>query len=338
LTAEVDILIGTPGRLIDYLKQRVYRLDAVEALVVDEADRLFDMGFIRDLRFLLRRLPPYDRRQSLLFSATLSWEVMELAYDFMNDPERVAIAPQQVTAENVMHLAYHVGNAEKLGMLLGVLRREAGSRILVFTNMKRTAERLLVHLEANGQRAQAITGDIEQKRRIKVLTDFREGRLPILVATDVASRGLHISDVSHVINYDLPQDPENYVHRIGRTARAGASGKAISLVCEDYVEALEPIERFIGFSIPFAIPGDDLYVPPVVIPQPRHKAQRQGSHSSRRDREERLRPRPRHPARGSGREAALPMQPVPQGDAAGHGRPRRRRRGASRLGGSAPQR
>ncbi len=274
LEESLDILIGTPGRLIDYLKQRTYRLDRTEALVIDEADRMFDMGFIRDLRFLLRRLPPFDRRQSMLFSATLSWDVMELAYEFMNDPERVTIAPEQVTAVNVEHHVLHVGNDEKLGMMLGLLRREAGNRILVFTNMKRTAEDLVENLQANGFEAGAITGDIEQRRRLKLLDDFKEGRLPMLIATDVASRGLHIGGVTHVINYDLPQDPEDYVHRIGRTARAGASGRAISLVCEDYAESLEAIERFIGFKLPYEIPDHDLFVAPTYVHRRRTRGTR----------------------------------------------------------------
>ena len=263
LQAGVDVLIGTPGRLIDYFKQRVYDLRSVEILVIDEADRMFDMGFIKDLRYLLRQLPPYDRRQSMLFSATLTHAVMELAYVFMNDAVRVSVTPEQVTAEKVEHLVYHVGVHKKMPLLLGVLRREAGARVLVFVNMRRSAERLVRTLEANGFTAAAITGDVDQRRRLKVLTDFKEGRLPILVATDVASRGLHIEGVTHVVNYDLPLDAEDYVHRVGRTARAGASGRAISLACEDYVEGLEPIERYIGFKLPFEMPEDDMLVHPV---------------------------------------------------------------------------
>lgn len=261
LSGEVDLLIGTPGRLIDYLKQRVYDLRRVEALVIDEADRMFDMGFIRDLRFILRRLPHYRHRQSMLFSATLSWAVMELGYEFMNEPERIAVAPEQVTAEKVEHVAFHVGNQEKLSLLVGLLRREAGERVLVFANMKRTAERLESELRANGFSAEAITGDVDQRTRLRLLASFKEGKIPILIATDVASRGLHIEGVSHVVNYDLPQDPEDYVHRIGRTARAGASGKAMSLVCESYVDALEPIERYVGFKLPHVIPEEDMFAP-----------------------------------------------------------------------------
>ena len=266
LEAGVDLLIGTPGRLIDYYKQRIYDLRSVEILVIDEADRMFDMGFIKDLRYLLRQLPPYERRQSMLFSATLGYDVMELAYVFMNDAVRVSATPEQVAAENVEHLVYHVGKPEKLRLLLGILRAEGEGRVLIFVNLRRSAERLARYLSANGCAAAAITGDVDQRQRLRLLADFRAGRLPILVATDVASRGLHIEGVTHVINYDLPFDPEDYVHRIGRTARAGASGKAISLACEEYVEGLEGIERFIGFKLPYEIPDDAMLAHPVHHP------------------------------------------------------------------------
>src|SRR5213594_1544432 len=275
LRAGVDVLIGTPGRLIDYYKQRVFDLRSVEILVIDEADRMFDMGFIKDLRYLLRQLPPYDRRQSMLFSATLTHDVMELAYVFMNDAVRVSVTPEQVTAEKVEHLVYHVGVHEKMPLLLGLLRRESDARVLVFVNMRRSAERLVRTLEANGFTAAAITGDVDQRRRLKVLTDFKEGRLPILVATDVASRGLHIEGVTHVVNYDLPLDAEDYVHRIGRTARAGASGKALSLACEEYVDGLEAIEKFIGFKLPYEIADESMLVHPIHHPPREHREYRE---------------------------------------------------------------
>jgi ATP-dependent RNA helicase RhlB len=269
-----DLLVGTPGRLIDYFKQHVYSLRRVEVLVIDEADRLFDMGFIADLRFLLRRLPPYHKRQSMLFSATLSYAVMELAYEHMNDPVKVAVNPEQVTAENVEHVLYHVGRHEKLPLLLGLFRREQPTRTLIFVNTKRAGEWLAQRLSENGCAAKAITGDLEQRVRLRLVRDFRSGDLPILVATDVASRGLHIEDVTHVINYDLPQDAENYVHRVGRTARAGASGKAISLACEEFVESLAEIEALTGFKIPVEPAHDDLFVHPV-----RHATHRPDGHA-----------------------------------------------------------
>jgi ATP-dependent RNA helicase RhlB len=246
----VDVLIGTPGRLIDYLKQRVYSLKKTQFLVIDEADRLFDMGFISDLRFLLRRMSPFDRRQSMLFSATLSNRVLELCYEHMNMPMRFSVTPEKLTVDQIEQEIYHVGMSEKIGVLLGILKREPNGRYLVFCNTKVAAERLDLVLNANGYATAAITGDLDQKKRLKVLSRFRDGTLAILVATDVASRGLHIDGVTHVINYDLPQDAEDYVHRIGRTARAGAGGRAISLACEDYVHSLPDIEEFIKQKIP----------------------------------------------------------------------------------------
>src|SRR5690606_4864250 len=189
---------------------------------------------------------------------TLSHDVMELAYIFLNDAVRVEVKPEQVTAEGVEHILYHVGLEEKIPALLGLLEREGAERTLIFCNMKRTADRICRTLEANGYPAEQITGDIDQRKRLRILEEFREGRLPILVATDVASRGLHIEGVTHVINYDLPFDPEDYVHRVGRTARAGAQGKAISLACENYVESLEGIEQLIGSWLPREFPDESL--------------------------------------------------------------------------------
>lgn len=260
LAEGADMLIGTPGRLIDYLKQNVYSLKKTEYLVIDEADRMFDMGFIKDLRFLLRRMSTFDKRQSMLFSATLSYRVMELCYEHMNLHEKVSITPEQMTVERVQQELFHVGKHEKRGLLLGILRREGEGRILIFVNMKVTADRLVSFLTANGHKASQITGDIPQQKRNEILARFKSGDLPIMVATDVASRGLHIDDVTHVINYDLPQDSEDYVHRIGRTARAGADGKAISFACEDYVFALEEIEKYTKERIPVVPVEDSLVV------------------------------------------------------------------------------
>ncbi|MBI5055454.1 MAG: DEAD/DEAH box helicase [Nitrospirae bacterium] len=256
----VDILIGTPGRLIDYLKQRVYSLKKTQFLVIDEADRLFDMGFIADLRFLLRRMSPYDMRQSMLFSATLSNRVLELCYEHMNNPVRFSLTPENITVEQIEQEIYHAGRSEKIGLLLGILKREPDGRYLIFCNTRAAVERLDGVLNANGFATASITGDLDQRKRMKVLAQFKEGTLPILVATDVASRGLHIDGVTHVINYDLPQDPEDYVHRIGRTARAGAAGKAISLACEEYVHSLPDIEDYIRLKIPVIPVSDEIIV------------------------------------------------------------------------------
>ena len=262
LAAGCDVLVGTPGRLIDYLKQHIWSPRRVEILVIDEADRMFDMGFIADLRFILRRLPPPERRQSFLFSATLSFRVLELTWEFMNNPSQITIMPQQKTAERVEQTLYHVGREEKFPLLLGLMRRE-GDRFLIFSNTREEARRLEDRLIRNGWDARALTGDVDQKRRLKIMNDFKEGVLPVLVATDVASRGLHIEAVSHVINWDLPQDPEDYVHRIGRTARAGAAGRAVGLVDEASALNLEAIEKFIGQKIPVEWAEDDLFVPEI---------------------------------------------------------------------------
>jgi ATP-dependent RNA helicase RhlB len=255
-----NVIIGTPGRLIDYLKQKVYSLKDIEMLVIDEADRMFDMGFIADLRFILRRLPTFDKRQNLMFSATLNQRVLELAYEFMNSPVKLSVTPEKMTAENVEQAIYHVSRKEKFPLLLGLLRRDGMLRTMIFINTKREAEHLHNLLNANGFPCRVISGDVEQRKRMKILDDFKDGSLPILIATDVASRGLHIDGVSHVINYDLPQDCEDYVHRIGRTARAGADGKAISLADEDGALYLEAIEDYIKSKIPTEWADDDLYI------------------------------------------------------------------------------
>ena len=258
-----DLLVGTPGRLIDYLKQHIWSPSRVDVLVIDEADRMFDMGFIADLRFILRRLPKPERRQSFLFSATLSFRVLELTWEFMNNPTQITITPEQKTVEKAEQMLYHVGRDEKFNLLLGLLKREGGSRILIFSNTREEARRLEDRLTRNGWRARALTGDVDQKKRLRILNDFKEGELPVLVATDVASRGLHIEGVSHVINWDLPQDAEDYVHRIGRTARAGAAGTAISLADEASALLIEPIEKFIGQKIRVEWADDELYLPEI---------------------------------------------------------------------------
>ncbi len=246
----VDVLIGTPGRIIDYFKQHVFDLKAVQVMVLDEADRMFDLGFIKDIRFLLNRMPPASERLGMLFSATLSYRVIELAYEHMNNPELVKIESETVTADRVTQIVYHTANVEKIPLLVGLLRHMDPQRTLVFTNTKGAAERVAAWLSGNGFKAEVISGDVPQNKREKLLEQFLSGELPILVATDVAARGLHIPDVSHVFNFDLPQDAEDYVHRIGRTARAGATGDAISFACEEYAFSLMDIEQFIGDKIP----------------------------------------------------------------------------------------
>ena len=248
----VDVLIGTPGRIIDYFKQHVFDLRHVEVAGMDEADRMFDLGFIKDIRFILRRLPHPENRLTMLFSATLSHRVMELAYEHMNNPELIRIEPDKMTVDRVTQVLYFPSTEEKIPLLVGLLRRIEARRTMVFVNTKRIAEVLERTLTANGFVAQALSGDVPQNKRLKMMRDFHEGEIAVLIATDVASRGLHIPDVSHVFNFDLPNDAEDYVHRIGRTARAGAEGDAISFGCEEYAISLPDIERYIGHQIPRA--------------------------------------------------------------------------------------
>jgi len=261
----VDVLIGTPGRLIDFYKQRVFDLHSVQVLILDEADRMFDLGFIADIRYILRRLPAPDQRLNMLFSATLAQRVLELAFEHMNDPELVRIEPDKMTVDRVRQVIYYPSMDEKPRLLVGLLRSMDCTRTMVFVNTRRGADELEQLLKANGFNAEAISGDVPQKKRLRMITDFHSGELAILIGTDVASRGLHIPDVTHVFNYDLPQDPEDYVHRIGRTARAGADGDAISLGCEDYVVSLPDIESYIGRKIPVASVAQEL-LPEITVP------------------------------------------------------------------------
>jgi ATP-dependent RNA helicase RhlB len=247
------------------MERRNVDFSYLEVLVLDEADRMFDLGFIADIRYIMRRLPPPDQRLNLLFSATLAQRVLELAYEHMNDPELVRIEPEKMTVDRVRQVIYFPSMDEKPRLLVGLLRSMDPHRTMIFVNTRRGAEELEGLLRANGFNAEAISGDVPQRKRLRMLRDFHSGDLAILIGTDVASRGLHIPDVSHVFNYDMPQDPEDYVHRIGRTARAGAEGDAISLGCEDYVQSLPDIEAYIGRSLPRAALTEDVLAD-IVVP------------------------------------------------------------------------
>ena len=279
----VDVLIGTPGRLIDFFKQRVFDLRHVQVVVLDEADRMFDLGFISDIRYILRRTPRPEQRLSMLFSATLSHRVLELAYEHMNSPELVRIEPDRVLVKSVRQVLYFPATNEKVPLLVGLLRRMDPHRTMVFVNTRRAAEELERVLKANGFQAEALSGDVPQRKRLRMMRDFHAGNLAILIATDVASRGLHVPDVSHIFNFDLPQDAEDYVHRIGRTARAGAAGDAISFGCEEYVVSLPDIENFIGHKIPVETITQDHLVKtlPPGKRSAEDEAERQTMHSQR---------------------------------------------------------
>ncbi|MBK1734335.1 RNA helicase [Halorhodospira abdelmalekii] len=256
----IDVIIGTPGRIIDFYKQRIFSLRNIEVVVLDEADRMFDLGFVADIRYLLRRMPSAEQRLNLLFSATLSYRVMELAWEHMGDPQRITVEREQRTADQIRQTLYHVAKEDKTAFLVGLLQHIDPRRTLVFVNTKRAAEHLAGYLQGNGIAASVISGDIPQRKREQLLEQFRTGTLPVLIGTDVAARGLHIDAVSHVINYDLPQDPEDYVHRIGRTARAGESGDAITLACDEYVFSLPDIEAYLNTRIPSTPPPAEYFV------------------------------------------------------------------------------
>jgi ATP-dependent RNA helicase RhlB len=258
----VDILIGTPGRLIDFLKQRLYDFKAIEVMILDEADRMFDMGFIADVRYMLRRLPDPEKRLNMLFSATMAQKVMELAYEHMNQPELIKIDADTPAVERIEQSMYHPSNREKIPLLLGLIEQLKPQRAIIFANTKHATIRIWEYLEGNGKSAAIISGDIHQNKRESLLKKFHDGEYSILVATDVASRGLHIPDVTHVFNFDLPELGEDYVHRIGRTARAGKSGAAVSFACEDYAMNLIDIETYTRKPIPTVSISNDMLVKP----------------------------------------------------------------------------
>ena len=271
LESGIDILIGTPGRIIDFFKQGVFKLNAVEVVVLDEADRMFDLGFIDDIRYLLNACPEPAKRLSMLFSATLSFRISELAYVHMNEPVSVKIESDTRTADSIDQVVYYPANDEKIPLLLGLLQRDSPVRSIIFINTKRVADKIYAFLKGNNITAAILSGDVPQKKRESLLKKFQNGEASVLVATDVAARGLHIPDVSHVFNFDLPQTSEDYVHRIGRTGRAGASGHAVSFACEDFAHYLPEIEVYIGHTIPNESVTADL----LIKPKPAAKIERQ---------------------------------------------------------------
>ncbi|MEM7194846.1 MAG: ATP-dependent RNA helicase RhlB [Pseudomonadota bacterium] len=275
-----DILIGTPGRLIDYYKQGLFDLKQAQVAIMDEADRMFDLGFIKDIRYLLRKMPPAVERLNLLYSATLSFRVMELAYEHMNDPEEIKIDADVRVADQIKEVSYYPSQVEKLPLLINLLKEVDEERALVFVNTRIAAETVSQTLKANGVSNAALSGEVPQKKRERLLESFKQGNTRVLVATDVAARGLHIPEVKHVYNYDLPQDAEDYVHRIGRTARAGASGEAISFICEKYAYSIMEIEEYIGHSLPKLAVTPDLITE---IVQPKIESSRKKTGRDKKD-------------------------------------------------------
>ncbi|MGB1262329.1 MAG: ATP-dependent RNA helicase RhlB [Cognaticolwellia sp.] len=280
----VDILIGTCGRLIDYLKQGIYNLNNIEAVVLDEADRMFDLGFIKDIRYMFGKMPAATERLSMLFSATLSFRVKELAFEHMNDPDSVEVAPDQKTNVRISEELFYPSNEDKMPLLQTLIEEDWPEKAIIFANTKHVCEKIHAHLEADKIRVGLLTGDVIQKKRLKILEQFTAGQLDILVATDVAARGLHIPAVTHVFNYDLPDDCEDYVHRIGRTGRAGATGHAISLACEQYVFNLPAIETYIEHDLPVSKYDHDALLTDLPKPKPRqrrHKPHNGGQNRNR---------------------------------------------------------
>ena len=280
----VDILIGTCGRLIDYLKQGVYNLNNIEAVVLDEADRMFDLGFIKDIRYMFGKMPAATERLSMLFSATLSFRVKELAFEHMNDPDSVEVEPDQKTNIRISEELFYPSNEDKMPLLQTLIEEDWPEKAIIFANTKHVCEKIHAHLEADKIRVGMLTGDVIQKKRLKILEQFTAGQLDVLVATDVAARGLHIPAVTHVFNYDLPDDCEDYVHRIGRTGRAGATGHAISLACEQYVFNLPAIETYIEHALPVSKYDHDALLTDLPRPKPRqrrHKPHNGGQNRNR---------------------------------------------------------
>ena len=256
----VDIMVGTPGRVIDLHEGGQMDLSNVAFLCIDEADRMFDMGFYPELRTLIKVLPASEKRQTMLFSATLNSYVKNLAWEYTRNPAEITIAPENVTVDEIDQLLYHVSSNNKINLLLGLLEKEKPESLIIFCNTKRVCEIVSKRLYHNGIASEFIIGDLPQKTRLNIMERFKAGKIKCLVATDVAARGIDVSDLAMIINYDLPNEAENYVHRIGRTARAGKTGKAYTFCSEQDVYGLPAIERYIGKAIPSVVAEETLFI------------------------------------------------------------------------------
>nr|WP_232053605.1 ATP-dependent RNA helicase RhlB [Microbulbifer sp. GL-2] len=277
----VDILVATPGRLLDFVGNRDCYLDQVEVLVIDEADRMLDMGFIPQVRRIVRQTPRKTHRQTMFFSATFTPEVDSLVEQWTDDPVIVEIEPERVATDSVEQHVYLAASEEKYTLLYNILQREDVDSLIVFANRRDQCRRLHEHLIAHGISAGLLSGEVAQNKRVRTLDDFKSGKTKVLVATDVAGRGIHIDGISHVVNFTLPEEPEDYVHRIGRTGRAGKTGTSISFACEDDSMRLEPIEQLLGGKLKCEVPPEELLVePPRVKVQRSHHDNRGGRHSS----------------------------------------------------------
>lgn len=279
-----DIVVATPGRLLDFIRQKKIIMDTCGILTIDEADRMLDMGFIPDVRRIIGTLPDRHKRQTMLFSATITDDVRRLADQWCTDPVSVEAGEETVDVEKIEQRVYLTTEREKYTLLYNLVTQSEDRRILVFANMKSEASKLAKRLKENGLHCQVLTGDVPQHKRLSRLEEFRSGKTRLLVATDVAGRGIHIEGIACVVNYTLPYEPEDYVHRIGRTGRAGAEGIAVSFACEKGSFYLPAIEDYIGFALSCITPGDELLTPPpepVALPVKKKKGRRRSRNYSR---------------------------------------------------------
>lgn len=258
LQAPIDLIAATPGRLLDFCRNHVLDLRGIQTLVIDEADRMLDMGFIPDVRRIVRLLPEKDRRQTLLFSATLNDEVMRLAEQWMPNPVQISVDPDHGTVDTIRQLVYPIATREKFTVLYNILKSGKYGRTIIFRNRKRDCEELVYRLARYGIVAEMLSGDVDQKKRCRILEEFRSGKVQLVVATDVAGRGIHVDDISLVVNYDFPYEADDYIHRIGRTGRAGTMGTAVSFACEDESFIIPDIETLLGEPLHCQQPSDEL--------------------------------------------------------------------------------
>jgi len=281
LHQKIDILAGTPGRIIDYARSGALDLSQVELLVIDEADRMLDMGFIPDVRRIVAQLPGKGVRQTMLFSATLEPEIMRLAQSFLHEPVMVETEPEQVVGATIEQIFYSVAGSEKLAMLLYIIKNEPFERMIIFGNRKDKNLDVFDALQKCGIAVELMSGDIAQQKRMRILEDFRSGKIKIVIATDVAARGIHVDNVSLVVNYDLPERSEDYVHRIGRTGRAGQKGKAISFICEYGAYYMPDIEKYVGETFKSTLPTEEMVAIPGEYRDKLQKRRHAGNRSGR---------------------------------------------------------
>ncbi len=276
-----DIVVATPGRLLDFEQQKVVDLSKIEILIIDEADRMLDMGFIPDMRKIIRKTPKKDLRQTMFFSATLTSEVNRLAKNWTKEPYSVEIEPEKIAAEAIQQRVYIVTSDEKFSLLYNLITQKNLSCVLVFSNTREETRNLAKRLEAYNINSALLSGEVAQKKRLRTLENFKKGNIKVLVATDVAARGIHVDGISHVVNYNLPQDPEDYVHRIGRTGRAGATGISVSFASEDDSFYIPAIEKLLGHDLACEYPGDELLKSLPPRPPQKQKTDRKNKYHSK---------------------------------------------------------